>query len=464
VGFRRTFAALAVAAILFAARGCGGGGDKGGRDASIPDAGVPASDGGGIQSAGSCADIFGQDAVGRYDLEIDADVWQQLMADFAMGPPLMGKPAYYPVARLVYAGETRTDAAIRLKGDKSWVLALEDPSPKPQFVVAFDQRGTKVAFHGVDRIAFDMYDHDPTMLNERLAYAFMRTVGLPAACANSAELYINGSNQGLYTSQETHGQGYLDRLFPGAADGVLLDAGRTPTANEKAEDTGRTAALWAAHDVASMRAAGVDLEASLRAWAAEAVVNDADGYWAGDHNFLIYDHPRRGFVWISVDLDSAFAWIGAMQHPLYWWAGRFWRPPVIPQHYLAVIADPEGRDAFVSAIATLLASYDVAKLQSWVDAWAAQIAPAVARDAHRPFSVAAHDEAVAAMRAEISNRAVYLKSFLTCMQGAGSDNDGDGFPWCNDCDDRRADVYPGAPELCGDAIDQNCDSVADEGC
>jgi hypothetical protein len=50
------------------------------------------------------------------------------------------------------------------------------------------------------------------------------------------------------------------------------------------------------------------------------------------------------------------------------------------------------------------------------------------------------------------------------MQGAGSDNDGDGFPWCNDCDDRRADVYPGAPELCGDAIDQNCDSVADEGC
>jgi hypothetical protein len=449
--------------LLASAVGCSKGGGGGGS----PDGGQP-YDGGSIPvntAAGPCADIFAQEAVGRYDIEIDPAVWSQLMADFALGPPLMGKPAYYPVTQLTYAGEVRTDASIRLKGNKSWQLALEDPTPKAQFVIAFDERDSHVSFHGVDKVAFDMYDHDPSMLNERVAYAFMREAGLPASCANSAELYINGAHYGLYTTQETHGQKYLNRLFPGASNGVLLEAGRWPTENANAQDTDRIAALWAARDVAAMRAAGVDLAGSLRAWAAEAVVNDADGYWAGDHNFLIYDHPKRGFLWISVDLDSAFAWVGSMQHPIYWWAQRYWRPAEIPQHYLTVIADAEARAMFVASLGALVAAYDPTKLQRWVDDWSAQIAPAVARDTHRPFSIAVHDQAVAAMRDAIAARATYLQSFLACVQGGtGDDRDGDGHRWCEDCDDARADVYPGATEICGDATDQNCDSVADEGC
>jgi hypothetical protein len=439
------------------------GGMGGSGSPPITDAGADAGPG---APPAACGDLFGQDEVRRYDVTIDADVWQQLMADFALGPPSNGKPSSYPLALFGSAGETRTDASIRLKGDKSWQLALEDPNPKAQFVIAFDERGNRAAFHGQHKLGFDMYDHDPSMLNERLAYAFMRAAGLPVACAASAELYINGANYGLYTVQETHGQDYLDRLFPGASHGVLLDAGWAATVNAKAEDMDRVSALWAAHDPASMRAAGVDLPGSLRAWAAEVLVNDADGYWAGDHNFFIYDHPTRGFLWLSVDLDSAFAWVGAMQPPIYWWAGRFWRPPAIPQHYLAVIGDPAGRADFVAAIAAMLDHYDVVQLQRWIDDWSQQIAPAVARDAHLPFTVGAHQQAVSAMRSEVAMRAVYLRSFLACMQASKSsdDHDGDGYPWCNDCDDARADVYPGAPELCGDGVDQNCDSVADEGC
>ncbi len=43
------------------------------------------------------------------------------------------------------------------------------------------------------------------------------------------------------------------------------------------------------------------------------------------------------------------------------------------------------------------------------------------------------------------------------------DQDGDGFFLCDDCDDTRASVYPGAPEVCGDGIDQDCDG-ADKPC
>jgi hypothetical protein len=45
-----------------------------------------------------------------------------------------------------------------------------------------------------------------------------------------------------------------------------------------------------------------------------------------------------------------------------------------------------------------------------------------------------------------------------------ADNDGDGFRICSgDCDDTRANVYAGATELC-DELDNNCNGIIDEGC
>jgi hypothetical protein len=48
------------------------------------------------------------------------------------------------------------------------------------------------------------------------------------------------------------------------------------------------------------------------------------------------------------------------------------------------------------------------------------------------------------------------------------DGDGDGFASVStcgaDCDDGALGVYPGAAEICGDLIDQDCDGLTDEGC
>jgi hypothetical protein len=86
-------------------------------------------------------------------------------------------------------------------------------------------------------------------------------------------------------------------------------------------------------------------------------------------------------------------------------------------------------------------SYDVPRLQGWIDTWAAQLAGAVARDPHLPITVDDHREAVAAMRAEVAERAEYLRAFLACERdpAAATDRDHDGHAWCRDCDDTRPD-------------------------
>ena len=44
------------------------------------------------------------------------------------------------------------------------------------------------------------------------------------------------------------------------------------------------------------------------------------------------------------------------------------------------------------------------------------------------------------------------------------DSDSDGYTSDVDCDDSDSTVNPGAPEVCGDGIDNNCDGSADEAC
>ncbi|HEY7372320.1 MAG TPA: CotH kinase family protein [Polyangia bacterium] len=423
--------------------------------------------------AHGCSDLFDPARLVDYAVDINADEWAKIDYEFrnveALKAAGQDYKAYHPVV-FHYGGETVADAMIRLKGDSSWrnTVRYDGDKAKMQFVISFEEVDTAAKFHGVSKVVLDMPDIDDTFMQERLAFTTLADMlSLPAPCANSARLTINGQYYGLYVNEENVGHGYIKRVFPEAPDGDLFEGGYTPKTNDLAPNWQRLDAFWDAHDIVAM-AAVVDIDASVTEWAAEALLNDGDGYYGGGHNFYIYDYPGLGYRWLIDDADATFAWLGRSNYsPIYWWAGRGTKQQP-GQHYLLVMGDPAARAKYVAALRRLLGLWDVARVQGWIDGFAAQIADAVAADPHLLPTVAEHDKAVAAMRQVVADRPAYVAKFLACEDGSGdaSDGDGDGFAWCNDCDDANAAAHPGAVEICGNGVDDDCNGLVDtdDGC
>ena len=234
---------------------------------------------------------------------------------------------------------------IRLKGQSSWrhTIALDGANAKMQFVIAFDQVNSDAKFHGVSKIVLDMPRDDETFLQERLAYnVFSGMLGQPAPCTNSGTISVNGALYGLYSNEEHVNHGFLKRVYPGYSDGDLYKGGEIPETNTLDPDLARLQMFWDAHDVASMSAV-VDMNEAVTEWSAEMLINDADGYYGGSHNFYLYDYPTKGYRWLIHDGDASFDWIGQSNaNPIYWWITRTTQQKP-GQHYLIVMNDPTWR-------------------------------------------------------------------------------------------------------------------------
>jgi hypothetical protein len=475
MGWRQVCGA-SLAGWVAVAGACGGHSGQGAGPGSVTPGGRgPAGADGGSGTAGSgCSDLFSEDRLAEYAIDISADEWAKVDYEFhnraAAQATMTDETPYHPIV-FHYGAETVTDASLRLKGDSSWdqTVELDGPLAKMQFVISFEQKVANATFHGVSKVVLDMPRDDATFMQERLAFrALSELLGRPAPCANNARLTINGQYYGLYTNEEHVGGAYLRRVFPGASGGDLFKAGSVAETNTANPDGSRLKAFWAADDVAAMTAV-VDMGYSVDEWAAEALLNDADGYYGGGHNFYIYDYPGAGYRWLVCDADTSFDWLGSpAQHPIYWWIPPRDDLERAGQHYLVVMKDPTWRRRYIDAIRALLPRWDVSQLQAWIDAWAGQIADAAATDPHTINTPADHAQAIAGIRDEVATRADYLRSFLGCEDGSGdtTDADGDGFAWCNDCDDASAGVNPGAAEICGNGIDDDCNGFADmqDGC
>src|SRR5262249_6811786 len=150
-----------------------------------------------------------------------------------------------------------------------------------------------------------------------------------------------------------------------------------------------------------------DIPASLRQWAAEAMMPDADGYYGSGHNFFLYDHPARGFIWLGHDLDATFAVYGPTVDPMFWS-----RSAQADKNYRVIMADHTQRAAYLAALEQALGAYDVGQLQRWIAEWTAQIDAAVADDPTKATTVEAFRDEAAATAPYVEQRATFVRSWL----------------------------------------------------
>jgi hypothetical protein len=357
-----------------------------------------------------CPDIYDTGTLQTFELEMARDELEQMHRDCAQ------QVKTYRPATFRYGSEAAR-VMVRLKGN--WSFRCD----KMQFVVSFNETDPDARFHGVRKLVLDAPWYDPSLLGERVGFAFMKRTGNYWSCANTARLMLNGEYYGTFTNVERLDEAYLQRHFPAdEVGGSLYEGGVELKTNEALNDTRRRDALLTARDLASIEALA-DLSEAVKVWASLAMLPDPDSYWAGvEINYYLYDHPKRGFLWLPVDMDMTMRQVKAekssfqvgvqedlvradpltYEHPS-------WRRENI---YRIVLSDAAWCGRFLDELRRARDAYDVPTMSREIDLWAAQITDAVRNDPHRTFTFEQHLEGVAALKAFMPKRFAFVDGWL----------------------------------------------------
>ena len=250
--------------------------------------------------------------VRTYSIEIDPAELEKVQAEFNDVATLEAKGndfvARHPVVfRMGDETVTRRDAEAPrtvVVGPGGEVRRRARQDAVRHFVPPARSQGA--SFHGVSKLVFDMPRGDWTYLHDRLAHTWLRQIGIAVGCAASARVEINGAYYGLFVAKENTAKRIIEDYFPGNADGDLWKAGSQPQTNQEMPNWERQKAFARASTTAEV-AAIVDLDASVGEWAAEALLNNGDGAYGGNHNFYIYDQGAQGFVFLPNDTDATLS-------------------------------------------------------------------------------------------------------------------------------------------------------------
>lgn len=367
----------------------------------------------GVKLPLACADIYSQDFIPTFEIEIEPQHWDQLVAWYKLGPDAVDEnpETYVPLVSFRYGQEVITDAMIRLRGNPfHWW-----PDPKMQFNISFKQVREKGRFHGLRKINLDVAHNDLTLFHDRLGSSIFHDMGLPAPCVNHARLVINGEFFGLYVNIEHVDQEFLRRNFGPYAGGNLYKSKPhflfEKKTNESDPDWSDIEEFQNPDLTLEQLVDLLDMDEALLEWAAEAVVPHLDGYFVGGSNYQLYNHPMRGFVFIPWDLDYVFEIGDPMSDPIAfecaWGRGK-------PLHMVVALADPEMRDAYLDALDEALDHFDPDLLSSRIEFYAEQVRDALEVDPNLEYSLEEHYEAVELLHEFLKDRRSFLEGWMPC--------------------------------------------------
>jgi spore coat protein CotH len=307
-------------------------------------------------------------------------------------------------------------------------MIAPDTCAKLSMKIDFDTDWGKTDFYGLDLLNVHAPQYDSSEgLRERLAYYIFRDFNVMAPRAASATLSVNGQNLGVFTIVEAETGPFVKNAFGDSNAGNLYKQ-RWPTlstdadyyvsgleTNKKSPDVSRmlelAQALKTATDATIERVLDekMDLDALMRFIAVDRAIGNFDGPltfrckqqdtipalppdvlaaqvfplpWetCQNKNFYFYERPSDGRIYlVPWDLNLTLLpfiptadWTVPPQNcDMLQWNGR------VPQcdplvHWLATVTYPR----FVAAAQQLLqTSFDLDRLGSQLDAWAAALEP-----------------------------------------------------------------------------------------
>jgi hypothetical protein len=381
--------------------------------------------------AEGCHAIYAQDLLPTFELTIAPEEWAALQGEWANGPVnhAMGLDPnpYHPLAEFRHGEIVITDAQVRLRGNPDF-WSVED---KIQLQISFNETNPDGRFLGLRKLLFDAATYNRHMLRDRLGLSIMRDMGIDAPCANNARLDINGEYYGIFTNLEKLDKEFLQRVFVDPDGDLWKRAGWEITTNEETANDGRITLVKTADSLLEVEEL-IDVEQALRVYAAEAILPDSDGMWAGGLNYYFYDDPARGkFVMLPWDLDNVFERFDdppdgeypINPDPVVWQKMSTWGRP----WYDIALQDPDYFAYYIAAIAAQVeSSYQPDEVLDKIDTWTEQIQDSVFEDPNKPYTNEVYLARVEDLREYVQQRYEFLIQWQSCWDLGGMP-DAEGF-------------------------------------
>lgn len=353
----------------------------------------------------------------------------------------------------------------RLKGRAGSFRPLDQKSAfKIKFNLEPGQR-----YRGLKRLTLNNMVQDRSMLHEWLAYTFFRGLGLPAPRVGYAYVRLNGEDYGLYSNIEALDEELLDRhflttqhLYEGAYGQDLFDnqVGRLEIDEGDAGDRGDLETLVAllddppAEGFYAATQALIDWPQVLMFMATEVYIGHWDGYAPFRNNYYIHTDDQGRLSMLPWGTDQTFRDLLSINLEERDRKGRL---------FLACQRDLDCITAYNQTTIELVAFAEALDAEARVREIEAAIAPWAERDPRKAYDMRAVADEVNQVLAFLQQRRADYAAYTECLLGPNPDPDNDGFICDTDCDNEDPDVYPGAPEICQDQIDQDCNGRVDDG-
>lgn len=351
---------------------------------------------------------------------------------------------------------------LRIKGNYG---SLQPIDKKAAFKVEF-QDGPPMfgPLQGLSGLTLNNMVQDGSMVHEQLAYALFR--GFEVASPRTAYVWVrvNNADYGLYANVEVYDERFLAQYFPSTAhlfegqygtdlipahvDNLDVDMGSKKDLTDIQLFTYLATSTPDSEWVSVMETV-TDLDQMMRVWAIEQFIGHWDGYAPTINNYYVHSDLDGVFSMLPWGTDQTFSsWLD-------YHSGK----GVLFARCMKIAACRLQYDLVLSAFAAQVIADDFVTMV----ARAVQIIyPYVFTDPKKSGNAESTFKGAQSTLVYFQKRLVELKAQSVCG-GDATDEDGDGVPCGWDCDDTDPLTFPGAPEICGDGLDQDCNGKADDG-